>query len=176
MYFYVARRVHLFHVHLPASGKSCLCRTHANCCCDTHTPKEIENEREGERMRARQRSRYTNCKSCSMLCVTTQSGERVLFLLEGNNVESESKALWFGTICCMFYLMLNWNTIFIRGQPNPNVFYICSKAKSNENISTTKRTAKKNREKKTKRKKQQHQQQQLTHTQFSLTFTSTETR
>lgn len=87
----------------------------------------------------RARSRYTNCKSCFVFCCYTKWWTCVTLAREGNSHRIESKALWFSTICCMFYLMPNWNTIFIRGQPNPNVFYICNKAKTNENISATER-------------------------------------
>lgn len=66
-----------------------------------------------------------------VLCCVTQSGERVLLLLDENIYivrKKESKTVWFSTICCMFYLMPNWNTIFIRGQPSPSVFYVqCGK-------------------------------------------------
>lgn len=76
------------------------------------------------------RSQYTNCKSCSVLCYTkwwtcfASARRKYIYIVR----KKESKTVWFSTICCMFYLMPNWNTIFIRGQPSPSVFYVqCGK-------------------------------------------------
>lgn len=72
------------------------------------------------------RFQYTNCESCFTVRYNTKwwmcfcSMERISFVKKKRN----RRTVWFSTNCGMFYVMPDWNTIFIRGQPNPHFFFI----------------------------------------------------